>query len=39
MLVVNNTFTPLIVAPIQHGSDVVVHSLTKFMNGASDHIA
>jgi methionine-gamma-lyase len=39
MLVVDNTFTPLIVSPIQHGADVVVHSLTKFMNGASDHIA
>jgi methionine-gamma-lyase len=39
LLVVDNTFTPLIVAPIQHGADVVVHSLTKFMNGASDHIA
>ncbi len=39
MLVVDNTFTPLIVAPLQHGADVVVHSLTKFMNGASDHIA
>ena len=39
MLVVDNTFTPLIVAPILHGADVVVHSLTKFMNGASDHIA
>ncbi len=39
MLVVDNTFTPLIVAPIMFGADVVVHSLTKFMNGASDHIA
>jgi methionine-gamma-lyase len=39
LLVVDNTFAPLIVAPIQHGADVVVHSLTKFMNGASDHIA
>jgi methionine-gamma-lyase len=38
-MVVDNTFTPLIVAPIQLGADVVVHSLTKFMNGASDHIA
>lgn len=38
-LVVDNTFTPLIVSPVQHGADVVVHSLTKFMNGASDHIA
>jgi methionine-gamma-lyase len=38
-LVVDNTFTPLIITPILHGADVVVHSLTKFMNGASDHIA
>ncbi|MBI5864960.1 MAG: aminotransferase class V-fold PLP-dependent enzyme [Planctomycetes bacterium] len=38
-LVVDNTFTPLIVAPLQHGADVVVHSLTKFANGASDIIA
>jgi methionine-gamma-lyase len=38
-LVVDNTFAPLIIAPIQLGADVVVHSLTKFMNGASDHIA
>lgn len=39
MLVVDNTFTPLIISPVQYGADVVVHSLTKFMNGASDHIA
>lgn len=38
-LVVDNTFTPLIFSPLQHGADIVVHSLTKFMNGASDHIA
>lgn len=38
-LVVDNTFTPLIVAPAQLGADVVIHSLTKFINGASDHIA
>lgn len=38
-LVVDNTFTPLIISPLQLGADVVVHSLTKFMNGASDHIA
>jgi len=38
-MVVDNTFAPLIIAPIQLGADVVVHSLTKFMNGASDHIA
>ena len=39
MLVVDNTFAPLILSPIPLGADVVVHSLTKFMNGASDHIA
>lgn len=38
-LVVDNTFTPLIVTPIKWGADVVVHSLTKFINGASDIIA
>jgi methionine-gamma-lyase len=38
-LVVDNTFTPLILTPIRHGADVVVHSLTKFVNGASDVIA
>lgn len=38
LLVVDNTFCPLILSPMQHGADVVVHSLTKFMNGASDII-
>lgn len=38
-LVVDNTFSPLIVNPMAHGADVVVHSLTKFMGGASDLIA
>lgn len=38
-LVVDNTFCPLIVSPIALGADVVVHSLTKFVNGASDVIA
>jgi len=38
-LVVDNTFSPLIVSPAQHGADVVVHSVTKFINGASDIIA
>jgi methionine-gamma-lyase len=37
-LVVDNTFTPLILSPAQLGADVVVHSLTKFINGASDII-
>jgi methionine-gamma-lyase len=39
MLVVDNTFSPLIVSPAQLGADVVVHSMTKFISGASDIIA
>ncbi len=38
-LVVDNTFAPLIVSPLALGADIVVHSLTKFINGASDCIA
>jgi len=38
-LVVDNTFTPIVVTPAVMGADVVVHSLTKFVNGASDAIA
>ncbi|MBC8421541.1 aminotransferase class I/II-fold pyridoxal phosphate-dependent enzyme, partial [bacterium] len=39
ILVVDNTFTPMIFSPIQQGADVVVHSATKFISGASDVIA
>lgn len=35
-LVIDNTFAPLIMTPVEHGADIVVHSLTKFINGASD---
>ncbi len=38
-LVVDNTFTPMIVSPAQLGADVVIYSMTKFINGASDLIA
>jgi len=38
-LVVDNTFTPLMLSPTALGADVVVHSLTKFINGASDLVA
>jgi methionine-gamma-lyase len=38
-LVVDNTFSPLLVTPARLGADVVVHSVTKFVNGASDVIA
>lgn len=39
ILVVDNTFTPLIVTPAKLGADVVVNSMTKFVNGASDMLA
>lgn len=38
-LVVDNTFTPMIFSPAQMGADVVVHSMTKFINGMSDCVA
>ena len=37
-LVVDNTFSPLSISPKQLGADIVIHSLTKFINGASDSI-
>ena len=37
-LVVDNTFTPLVLSPARLGADIVVHSLTKFIGGASDLI-
>ncbi len=38
-LVVDNTFTPLVLRPAVLGADIVVHSITKFISGASDIIA
>ena len=38
-LIVDNTFSPLIISPIDLGADVVVHSLTKYINGTSDTVA
>lgn len=37
-LVVDNTFSPFIISPINLGADVVIHSLTKFINGSSDAV-
>ena len=37
-LIIDNTFSPLLLSPVEFGADVVVHSLTKFINGASDII-
>lgn len=38
-LVVDNTFSPLSITPAKLGADVVIHSLTKFINGTSDCVA
>tara|TARA_B110000008_G_scaffold8330_1_gene8206 strand:+ start:24077 stop:25300 length:1224 start_codon:yes stop_codon:yes gene_type:complete len=37
-LVIDNTFSPLSISPNQLGADVVIHSLTKFINGSSDSV-
>ncbi|MDX9790505.1 MAG: aminotransferase class I/II-fold pyridoxal phosphate-dependent enzyme [Candidatus Kapaibacterium sp.] len=37
-LVVDNTFTPMVVSPYNLGAHVVIHSLTKYINGASDTV-
>ncbi len=39
LLMVDNTFTPLIMSPAIHGADVVVYSMTKFINGKNDCVA
>jgi O-acetylhomoserine (thiol)-lyase len=33
LLVDNTVATPILLRPIEHGADIVVHSLTKFMGG------
>ena len=38
-LVVDNTFTPMMISPARLGADVVVYSMTKYINGASDLVA
>ncbi len=37
-LVVDNTFSPLSVSPVKFGADIVIHSLTKYINGSSDTV-
>jgi methionine-gamma-lyase len=37
-LVVDNTFSPMQIAPAILGADIVIHSLTKFINGSSDTV-
>jgi methionine-gamma-lyase len=38
-LVVDNTFSPMIITPLHLGADIVVHSMTKYINGTSDCVA
>jgi methionine-gamma-lyase len=38
-LAVDNTFTPMMISPARLGADVVVYSMTKYINGASDMVA
>ncbi len=38
-LVIDNTFSPMIITPSKLGADIVVYSMTKYINGASDLIA
>lgn len=38
-LVVDNTFSPLSITPARFGADMIIHSLTKFINGTSDTVA
>ncbi|MDP9960946.1 aminotransferase class I/II-fold pyridoxal phosphate-dependent enzyme [Chryseobacterium lathyri] len=37
-LIVDNTFSPLSISPALLGADIVIHSLTKFINGSSDTV-
>ncbi len=39
VLIVDNTFTPLIINPTDLGADITVYSLTKFINGKNDCVA
>ncbi len=39
-IVVDNTMaTPICQTPLEHGADIVVHSLTKYLNGHGDVVA
>ncbi|MFO7526868.1 MAG: aminotransferase class I/II-fold pyridoxal phosphate-dependent enzyme [Ignavibacteriaceae bacterium] len=38
-LMVDNTFSPIFISPLHLGAHIVIHSLTKFINGTSDCVA
>ena len=37
-LIIDNTFSPLIITPQKMGADITIHSLTKFINGTNDTV-
>jgi methionine-gamma-lyase len=39
LLMVDNTFSPMMITPARLGADIVVYSLTKFINGKNDCVA
>ncbi len=38
-LMIDNTFSPIVITPLHLGAHIVIHSLTKFINGTSDCVA
>jgi len=38
-VVVDNTFSPIIISPAKLGADVVIHSVSKYISGCADVIA
>jgi len=38
LLVIDNTFSPLMISPQKLGAHVTIHSLTKFINGTNDTV-
>ena len=39
LFLVDNTFTPLLMKPFEHGADMVIHSATKYLGGHGDVLA
>lgn len=33
VFIIDNTFAPIVIRPLEHGADIVVHSATKFIGG------
>lgn len=39
LCLVDSTFTPLLLRPLEHGADMVIHSATKYLGGHGDVLA